>query len=80
MFRRGVNAFGMFVVLSGKVRLDFSADSALGRAYGPSTLVGMAATLTGRNYSMTATVTEEAEFGFWSRKALDLLLRRHPDY
>jgi CRP-like cAMP-binding protein len=78
LFRRGTEAFGMFVVLSGKVRLDFGVDSALSRTYGPGALVGLPATLTRRKYSMTATVTEEAELSFWNPKELELLLREHP--
>lgn len=80
LFRRGTDAFGMFVVLSGKVRLDFGVDSAFSRTYGPGALVGLPATLTGRKYSMTAIVTEAAELGFFDRKTFDRLLRQHPDY
>ena len=29
---------------------------------------------------MTATVTEDADLGFWSPDALDSLLRTHPDF
>ncbi|MGC1649908.1 MAG: hypothetical protein WA741_29130 [Candidatus Sulfotelmatobacter sp.] len=36
-------------------------------------------TLTRRNYCMTATVTEDAELGFWSPEALDSLLHNRPD-
>ena len=35
--------------------------------------------LTQHNYSMIATVTEDAELGFWSSEALTLLLRKRPD-
>jgi CRP-like cAMP-binding protein len=80
LFQRGTEAFGMFVVLSGKVRLDFGVDSPFSRTYGPGALVGLPATLSGRTYSMTATVTEKAELAFWDRKALNGLLREHPDY
>jgi len=80
LFQRGTEAFGMFVVLSGKVRLDFGVDAAFSQTYGPGALVGLPATLTGRKYNMTATVMEEAELGFLDRKELDTLLRRNPDY
>ena len=80
LFQRGTEAFGMFLVLSGKVRLDFGVDSAFSRTYGPGALVGLPATLTGRKYSMTAVVTERAELGFIDRRTLDALLRQHPDY
>ncbi|MGC2194010.1 MAG: Crp/Fnr family transcriptional regulator [Terriglobales bacterium] len=80
LFRRGEKASGMFVVLRGKVSLDFGVDSAFGRCFGPGALVGLPATLTRQNYSMTATVTEDADLGFWSSQALDTLLRQRPDF
>ena len=79
LFRRGEKASGMFVVLSGKVSLDVGVDSALARTSGPGALVGLPSTLTRHSYSMTATVTEDAELGFWSPDALDSLLRTHPE-
>lgn len=79
LFRRGDKASGMFVVLSGKVSLGFGDNSAFDRSYGPGALVGLPSTLTRRNYCMTATVTEDAELGFWSPEALDSLLHNRPD-
>ena len=79
LFRRGDKASGMFVVLSGRVSLDLGVDSSLGRCCGPGALVGLPSTITRQNYSMTATVTEDAELGFWTPEALESLLRKHPD-
>lgn len=81
LFKRGEPAFGMFLVLEGKVSLDFGVDGAnpLNSSYGPGALVGLPAALTGRNYSMTATITEDAEVGFVSIKALKHLLGEHPE-
>lgn len=79
LFRHGDRASGMFVVLSGKVSLGFGDNSDFDRSYGPGALVGLPSTLTQRNYCMTATVTEDAELGFWSLSALDSLLRNRPD-
>lgn len=79
LFRRGESAAGMFVVLSGKVSLDLGFDCRLARCYGPGAVVGLPSTLTRHNYSMTATVQEDAELGFWSPEALDSLLRNRPD-
>jgi len=80
LFQRGDKAFGMFLVLSGEVSLDFGVDSpASGRSYGPGALVGLPATVTRRTYIKTATVTEDAELGFWSPEALDALLHTRPE-
>jgi CRP-like cAMP-binding protein len=79
LFRRGEKAFGMFVVLSGNVTLDFGVDTAYARCYGPGALVGLPATLTRRAYSMTATVTENAELGFLPLEAIEQLLRDYPN-
>jgi CRP-like cAMP-binding protein len=80
LFRHGEKASGMFVVLSGKVRLDLGVDSAVGRTCGQGALVGLPSTVTRQNYSMTATVTEDADLGYWSPDALDSLLHTHPDF
>jgi CRP-like cAMP-binding protein len=82
LFRRGEQAFGMFLILRGTVGLDFGVDSSSGLAstYGPGTLVGLPATLTKRNYSMTATVTGDAELGFLTTQVLESLLREHPEF
>lgn len=79
LFRHGDRALGMFVVLSGKVSLGFGDNSDFDRSYGPGALVGLPSTLTRHNYNMTATVTEDAEFGFSNPDALDSLLRKHPE-
>lgn len=77
LFRRGEPAFGMFLVLKGKVTFDFGVDGSNlpHTTYGPGVLVGLRATLTAHKYSMTAIVTEDAEVGFISMKALQDLLR-----
>ena len=79
LFRRGEEATAMFVVLRGRVCLDCGVDTLFARSYGPGALVGLPATLTKRPYSMTATVTEDAELGCWSSEALDSLLRERPE-
>jgi CRP-like cAMP-binding protein len=79
LFREGETSFGMFVVFSGAVRLDFGVDCPLSRSYGPGALLGLPATITKRNYSMTATVTEDAEVGLWTPGALNTLLLQHPE-
>lgn len=80
LFQRGEKSFGIFLVLKGTVHLDFGVDgsSPLNKSYGPGALVGLPATLAGRNYCMTATVTDDAELGFLSVEALKALLREQP--
>ena len=80
LFRRGEKAFGMFLVMKGTVRLDFGVDAstALGNICGPGALVGVPATLSRTNYSMTATVTEDAQLGFLTPQAVAALLREQP--
>ena len=80
LFRRGEKATGIYVVLSGKVSLDLGADTAFARSYGSGALLGLPATLTKRDYSMTATATEDAEVGFCSAQALDSLLHERPEF
>jgi CRP-like cAMP-binding protein len=81
LFRRGEKAFGVFLVVRGTVNLDLGVDTstALTSACGPGTLVGLPACLAGTNYSMTATVTDDAEVGFLTLQEVVSLLRKHPE-
>lgn len=79
LFRRGEKTFGAFLVLSGKVSLDWG-DATLARSYGPGALVGLPATLTKRDYFMTATVMEDAELGFLPPQTLDSLMKGNPGF
>jgi CRP-like cAMP-binding protein len=79
LFRRGDSAAGMFVILRGNVYLDEGVGSVLSRSCGRGEVVGLQSTLTRQNYGMTATVTEDADLGFWSPEALDSLLEKRPD-
>ena len=80
LFRRGEKAFGMFLIIRGAVRLDFGVDAAtaLGNVCGPGALVGLPATLSRSNYSMAATVAEDAELGFLTPEDLVSLLHQQP--
>jgi CRP-like cAMP-binding protein len=79
LFSRGEKAFGVFLVLSGRVSLDAGIDKVPARSYGAGALVGLPATLTEANYSMTATVTEDAELWFLPPQTLDSLMQNDPD-
>ena len=82
LFRRGDKAFGMFLIIRGTVRLDFGVDAStvLGNVCGPGALVGLPATLSRTHYSMTATVTEDAQLGFLTPQAVAALLREQPEF
>jgi CRP-like cAMP-binding protein len=79
LFRCGEEAFGMFVIFSGKVSIDFGVDSPQALTYGAGALLGVPATLTRSKYTMTATVTEDAELGFCSPEGLESVLHDRPD-
>ena len=79
LFRRGEPSFGSFIIYRGAVSLDVGVDSTFANSYGPGATIGLPETLTRRPYSMTATVTRDAELGFWSLEILDGLLRRTPE-
>jgi CRP-like cAMP-binding protein len=68
----------MFVILSGKVSLDVGIASPFAHAYEAGALLGLPATISRGEYSMTATVTEDAELVFWGTQALESLLRANP--
>jgi len=80
LFRRGEKAFGMYLIIKGAVRLDFGVDvpAAIGSVCGPGALVGLPATLSRGNYSMSATVAEDSELGFVTPQDLVSLLHRQP--
>ena len=80
LFRRGQAASGLYIVHSGTVSLDFGVDSPFAHPCGAGSLVGLPATLTGRPYSMTATVIQDAELGFCPPERLHSLLSSHPDF
>lgn len=79
LFRCGQKASGMFLILSGKVSLTAEFHSAPDFSYGPGALVGLPATITQSNYSMTAIVTENARLAFLNPEGLDSLLHEHPE-
>lgn len=75
LFSRGEKAFGVILVLSGRVSLNAGIDKVPARSYRAGALVGLPATLTKANYSMTATVTEDAELGFLPCQTPDSLMQ-----
>src|SRR5215469_10150189 len=78
LFRCGDESFGTFLVLSGEISVQYEAGTPAQQSYGPGALIGLPATITKTNYSMTATVVESGEFGFLSSETLGSLIRNNP--
>jgi CRP-like cAMP-binding protein len=78
LFRRGDRSFGTFLVVGGQISVAYEAETSPIQFYCPGALIGLPATLTQSNYSMTATVVESGELGFLSSATLESLLRDEP--
>jgi len=81
LFRLGERALGMFVIFHGTVILDFgiAPSEDVADICGAGALVGLPATLSQGNYTMTATVVKDADLGFLSTQNLFDLLRSEPE-
>ena len=79
LFRRGDDDKGIFLVISGKVRLGLGKNPAgfPTRELGPGAVLGLPATLSHSLYSLSAEVIEDSEVVFLSRTRTLALLREH---
>ena len=79
LFRAGAQARGVYLVKSGRVRLQLEGAGGLypTRTLGPGAIVGIPATVSGEPYSLTAEAVEDCELAFISRKQLLALLREN---
>jgi CRP-like cAMP-binding protein len=77
LFRRNEPAFGIFLICKGSVSLRLEAEdgtSGWDRTAMSDSIVGLAGTLSGNRYSLTAVVSEDAELAFLGRGiVLDLI-------
>jgi CRP-like cAMP-binding protein len=80
LFRRGDNAFGVFLIRSGRVSLALDCPSPLypPRILGPGAIVGLPATVSGNAYSLTATLLDDSELAFVARDAVLECLQDNP--
>jgi CRP-like cAMP-binding protein len=80
LFRRGDDASGVFVIHSGRVRLVLDYNTALypAKILGPGAVIGLPATLSGKPYSLTATVIDDAEIAFVPHTAVVKSLKNNP--
>ncbi len=61
LFREDGNCVGVFLVITGKVRLSVRSLPRLDRVFSGGSLLGLPSTFTGHPYSLTATVVADAE-------------------
>lgn len=80
LFRRGDNAMGVFVIHSGRVRLVLDYNTALypAKILGSGAVIGLPATISGKPYSLTATVIDDAEIAFVPHAAVIESLKAKP--
>jgi CRP-like cAMP-binding protein len=80
LFRRGENVSGVFLIRKGKVSMELDAADGIypPRTFGPDSILGLPATLSGTPYSLTARTTEPSELDFVPRQAVLNMLRDKP--
>jgi|SRR5215831_11439054 len=80
LFRRGDSPKGVYLVQTGKVRLRLEGTTCAlpHEIFGPGSLVGVPASVSGEAYSLTAEVIENADLGFVSREKFIQLLHDNP--
>jgi CRP-like cAMP-binding protein len=81
LFRRGQPAFGIFLVRTGSVSLQFDCTCAmpLDSTAGPGSILGLPATLSGSAYSLTAVTQEQCHLAFIERNRLLEILRNNTE-
>ena len=77
LLRAGAQACGVFLVKSGRVRLQLEAEAGLypTRTLGPEAI--LPATVSDESYSLTAEAVQDCELDFISRKQLLALLQEN---
>ena len=80
LFRRGDNASGVFLILRGQIRLglDFETPVYPDKSLGAGMVAGLPGTVSGKPYSLTAKVVEDAELAFVPRKAVLACFQESP--
>ena len=82
LFRRNERAFGIFLICIGSVTLRLEAEggtSGWNRTAVSDSIVGLAGTLSGNLYSLTAVVSENAELAFLGRGIVLDLIKNDPN-
>lgn len=81
LFRRGDPCAGLFLILSGRVRMVLEPSIAVlpERVLGPGCVLGLPSVMAGAPYSLTAEVVEDAELAHVTQQELTECLRRNPE-
>ncbi|HZS98238.1 MAG TPA: cyclic nucleotide-binding domain-containing protein [Terriglobales bacterium] len=79
LFQRGDEVRGLFLILSGQVRLGLDGESSAlpSRDLGPGAILGLPATLSDSPYSLTAQANAKTEVIYLARAAMLDILRTH---
>jgi CRP-like cAMP-binding protein len=80
LFRRGDEVSGVFLIRSGRISLalDYETPVYPARILGPGAVTGLPATISGKPYSLTATVVEDSELAFVPRPQVVECLKNNP--
>jgi CRP-like cAMP-binding protein len=79
LFREDGNCVGVFLVVTGKVRLSVRSLPRLDRVFSGGSLLGLPSTFTGHPYSLTATVVADAEIVHVTQEEFVGLMRERPE-
>ena len=82
LFVEGQEPRGIFVLCTGRVKLSMSAADGktfIPRIAGPGEVLGFSATVSGRQYDLTAETLEPSQITFVKREDFIRLLREHND-
>jgi CRP/FNR family transcriptional regulator, cyclic AMP receptor protein len=80
LFEQGADPAGMYIILSGTVKLYVSRDRSrlLVRVAGPGEAVGVIAAVSNRPYVVTAVASQACEIAFISQEAFHGFMNAHP--
>jgi CRP-like cAMP-binding protein len=83
LFSRGRRATGIYVVEEGSVSLLWEGDARMAPVFetaGPGAVLGLAETMTGEAYRLTAEVSRRSTISFVDRESLLGVMRQHPEF
>ena len=83
LFQRGTSAQGVYFVDQGSVNLLWDGDSKgepLFEMAGPGAVLGLAESMTGEAYRLTAEVSATSQISYVDRASFLGLMRQHPEF